>query len=79
MVCYANFLSYKMYSMLVGYDEKKYWRLRQRVVDVNDKSSKLRKLLWLAYLRRVEAKNSASFGTTINAGTGFHGIPKLLH
>mgnify|MGYP002796627940 CR=1 FL=1 len=76
---YENFLTYKLYARLFGYDERKYWKLRQRIVDVNDKASKLRKIFWQIYLKQTEARNAASLGTAINAGAIFHGIPELPH
>ena len=32
-----NIFTYKLYAFLFGYDEKKYWKRRQIVVDKNNK------------------------------------------
>ncbi len=76
---YQNPITYKLYAWLFGYDEKRYWKLRQKVVDNNDKTPKIIKLLWLISLKRAEAKNAASLGTALNAGAIFDGVPKLPH
>lgn len=76
---YDNKLTYFIYSFIFGYDEKKYWRLRQRIVDPCDRAGKFRKYLWLISLKRMEAKNSASLGTAIDKGAKFGTPPILPH
>ena len=76
---YQNRLTYAIYSFLFGYNERRYWKLRQLVVDPSAKVSKSRKLLWLIYLKRAEAKNACSLGTALNAGAVFASIPELPH
>ena len=68
-----------MYAWLYCYDERKYWKYRQKTVDPKCKASKLRKALWLIYLKRTEARNACSLGTAINAGAVFEGVPNLPH
>lgn len=76
---YDNKLAYWIYSFIFGYDEKKYWELRQRIVDPDDKAGKFRKYIWLIRLKRAEARNAASFGTAINKGAVFATPPILPH
>lgn len=76
---YNNHLTYYIYSFLFGYNENKYWKLRQCVVDPKCKKNKLLKMLWLVYLKRAEAKNASSMGTAINSGAVFETPPKLPH
>ena len=76
---YNNRIAYSLYSLLFSYNEKKYWKLRQLVVDPECKKSKVVKMLWLIYLKRTEAKNAASMGTALNAGAVFETPPELPH
>ena len=76
---YDNPVNYFLYSKIFGYDEKKFWRLRQRIVNPEDKASKLRKMFWLSYLKKAEARNAASMGTAVNAGAVFDSPPRLPH
>lgn len=76
---YNNRFTYGLYALLFGYNEKKYWKLRQRVVDPACKTPKWIKMLWLIYLKRTEAKNAASLGTALNAGAVFETPPELPH
>ena len=76
---YGNWLQYKMYSSIFHYDERKYWKLRQRIVNPTDKASNIRKKFWLLYLKRAEAHNACSLGTAINTGAVFLTPPRLPH
>ena len=75
----SNLLAYNLYSVLFGYNEKKYWHRRQIVVDSNNRVSKLRKIWYLIYCKRSEARNASSMGTALNAGAVFEGVPNLPH
>lgn len=61
------------------YNPKKYWKLRQIVVDKNNKTPKLLKYFYLYKIKKMDAFNNASMGTNINSGANFKGIPKLPH
>lgn len=74
-----NIFTYKLYAFLFGYDEKKYWKRRQIVVDKDNKKSLLLKAWYLIYCKRAEAKNASSMGTALNTGAVFKGIPHLPH
>ena len=76
---YKNSLAYSLYALLFNYNERKYWKLRQMVVNPQCKKNKIIKLLWLIYLKRTEAKNAASLGTALNAGAVFQTPPELPH
>ena len=76
---YSNRITYNLYSLLFGYNERKYWKLRQRVVDPESKTPKLVKMFYLIYLKRTEAKNASSMGTALNAGAVFETPPELPH
>lgn len=74
-----NIFTYKLYSSIFHYDEKKYWKKRNICVNPNIKKSKLSKIFCLIYCKRAEAWNAASMGTAINAGAQFDSVPNLPH
>ena len=74
-----NFLTYRIHSWVFGYNEKKYWKKRNIVVNKDIKRPKLIKLLHLIYCKKAEAKNAASMGTALNAGAQFASQPNLPH
>lgn len=74
-----NFISRKIYALVNHYDEPVYWRTRAKVIDPENKTLKLIKLLWLYRLKRMEAFNGASLGTYINYGSIFASTPLLPH
>ena len=74
-----NKLTYKFYAYLFGYNEKKYWKRRQILVDKQIKKSFLKKIRYLIYCKRTEARNASSLGTAVNAGAIFASQPNLPH
>lgn len=68
-----------MYRMINHYNDGYYWSKRFRVVDGNDKSSRIKKQYWLFRLKMMEAYNGASLGTYMNRGAIFAGKPILPH
>ena len=74
-----NIFTYKLYAFLFGYDEKKYWKRRQIVVDKDNKKPLLLKVWYLIYCKRAEAKNASSMGTALNTGAVFKSVPHLPH
>lgn len=74
-----NIFTYKLYSFIFGYDEKKYWKRRQITVDKKVKKPTLLKMWYLVYCKRAEAKNASSMGTSLNDGAIFEEIPILPH
>ena len=75
----GNVFAYKLYSFIFSYDERKYWKRRQIVVDNNNHTFLFKKLWYLIYCKRTEAKNAASIGTALNAGAVFESVPNLPH
>lgn len=65
-------------SVVQRYDEEKYWRYREIVVDPT-KGSKLGDLFRLYYIKRADAFNCASMGTHRNQGAFFATRPNLPH
>lgn len=76
---YDNKLTFLIYSWIFGYNEKSYWKYRQRIVNPKDSASIIRKYIWFIKLKRAEAKNSASLGTSVNCGAIFETPPILPH
>lgn len=74
-----NILTYKIYAHLFSYDEKKYWKRRQAVVDKSNPKNIFMKMWYLMYCKRTEARNASSMGTALNDGAIFEGIPSLPH
>ncbi len=74
-----NRFTYRLYSWIFGYNEVKYWKRRQVVVDSDNKTMSILKMWYLIYCKRAEAKNASSMGTALNAGAKFAGIPHLPH
>ena len=74
-----NRFTYKIYAYLFGYDEKKYWKRRTVLVDKNIKKGFFKKIWYLIYCKRAEARNAASLGTAVNAGATFLSKPILPH
>lgn len=60
-----------------GYNSKSYWKMRNALFDT--KLSKVKRYCFLYRVRRMEAKNCASFGTRVNGGAKFASIPILPH
>lgn len=65
-------------SKVQRYDEDKYWRYRQIVIDPS-KGSKLGDLWRLYYIKRADAFNGASMGTHRGFGARFATPPRLPH
>lgn len=62
-----------------GYDHDKYWHRRSEVLDLNSRISKIKKLYYLYWIKRIDAKHHCSFGTNLNAGSNFATPPFLPH
>ena len=76
---YRNWFTYKLYSRIFHYDERKYWKRRFVVTDPNNKTPIFIKLLLLLSLKNMEAHNAASLGTALNSGAKFLSVPRLPH
>ncbi|KIQ97490.1 Serine acetyltransferase [Lysobacter sp. A03] len=68
-----------MMAWIQGYDHLKYWRRRASVVDRDSAASLLRKLWYLYYIKKVDARHGCSFGTNLNGGASFDSPPLLPH
>lgn len=74
-----NIFTYKIYSIIFGYNEKKYWQRRQKLVNPKNNTPFILKMYYLIYCKRAEAKNASSIGTALNQGATFATIPNLPH
>lgn len=61
------------------YNPNKYWSMRDKVVNRNNKISKIKKYFYLYRIKKMDAFNNASMGTNINKGATFKTPPKLPH
>ena len=64
-------------SLVQHYDHKKYWRLRDRIVNGN--GSRLSRLICLYRIKRMDAKNCATMGTHLDKSATFASHPSLPH
>ena len=65
----------RVMSWVQGYDHRKYWRRRAAVVDPRSGLSLLKKLWYLYYIKKIDARHGCSFGTNLNAGATFESPP----
>jgi serine O-acetyltransferase len=61
------------------YDHKKYWKMREDVVNPNSKAPKLLRMFYLFKIKRMDAFNNASMGTDFGGGAQFAEPPRLMH
>lgn len=73
-----NLLETLFRSKVQKYNEKKYWKLRKRVVEKNNYPLLL-KYMWLYYIKKCDAFNNASLGTHIGYGAKFETCPIFPH
>lgn len=60
------------------YDHKKYWKMRDYVID-STKKNKIKKYMYLIKVKKIDAYHNASMGTNINCGAYFHSTPFFPH
>lgn len=61
------------------YNPDKYWSRREKVVDSKSRKTKLKKLMYLKYIKKCDAFNCAFISTNINGGAIFKSKPNLPH
>lgn len=69
----------RILSFIRHYNHKKYWKRRAVVTNPDDKTSLLKKLYYLYYIKRTDAYHNCSFGTNLNSGAYFATPPHLPH
>lgn len=65
-------------SCITGYNHKKYWHRREYVVNCQ-KGFFFKKLFYLLYIKRVDARHLSSTGTMLNIGNNWIAPPNLPH
>lgn len=68
----------KILNKIQHYNHKKYWKRRDYLLD-SSKKNKLKKIFYLIYIKRIDAKHLSSFGSNINSGAIFETSPSLPH
>lgn len=69
---YSNRITYNLYSLLFGYNERKYWKLRQRVVDPESKTPKLVKMFYLTNISKADgSQGRIVYGNSSQCRSGF--------
>ena len=71
---FANKVMNSIVSFIIGYNHPKYWKRRQYVVDPTRKNI-IKKIYYLYYIKRVDAKHLSTFGTFLNSGAFFSAPP----
>jgi serine O-acetyltransferase len=66
-------------SKMQRYNAKKYWKMREQVVNPNSKTPKLLRYFYLYRIKRSDAFNNASMGTDMGKGAVFASPPHLPH
>ncbi len=75
---FTNRIMNTVVSWIIGYNHPKYWKRRLYVVNPDNRNI-LKKLYYLFYIKRVDARHLSSFGTFINHGASFFTPPQLPH
>lgn len=76
---YSNWFTFKLYSRIFHYNEKKFWKYRAIVSNKSNKVPRIIKaILWIR-LKKCEAFNACSLGTSINGDAVFKSVPRLPH
>lgn len=65
-------------GLVQHYNDDKYWKMREVVINPNNKNIFL-KLYYLFKVKRSDAFNNASMGTNLNYGAIFESRPNLPH
>lgn len=66
-------------NIIQRYNHDKYWRRRHKAVSPECKTPKFLKLYYLLYIKYIDARHNASFGTNLNSGARFQTPPELPH
>lgn len=74
-----NWFVHKVLSIIQRYDNIKYWKMRDEVVNPNSKKSKFIRLYYLYKIKKSDAFNNASMGTDLGKGATFLSKPILPH
>lgn len=74
----SKFLKY-FQSIITGYNHKKYWERREKIINPDSKIPLILKYYYFFYIKRIDAKLHCSFGTNIGSGAIFETPPILFH
>lgn len=66
-------------NIIQKYNHDKYWRRRAVTVNPSSKVNIFTKLYFLLYIKYIDARHNASFGTNLNSGAVFAAPPTLPH
>lgn len=61
------------------YNHKKYWEMRSKVINPDNKYPKILKIWWLYKIKCSDAYNNATTGAHLNYGAKFKTAPHLPH
>ena len=66
-------------NCILHYNHDKYWKRRNSIINPKSKTPKLIKILYLLYLRKIDAFNGAEIATGLSGGAFFEEPPLLPH
>jgi serine acetyltransferase len=66
-------------NIIQRYNHDKYWKRREITVSPECRKSRILKLYYLLYIKYIDARHNASFGTNLNSGAVFKTPPELPH
>ena len=69
----------KFMSFINHYDHEKYWKRREVVVNPDIPASRIKRLYYLFYIKKVDSYWHCTFGTNYLAGSKFITPPILWH
>lgn len=75
----SNIVVSTVMHLVQHYNPKKYWKMRSIVIDPNNKTPRIIKLWYFFRIKRMDAYNNASMGTSIGSGAHFDSPPILYH
>ena len=64
-------------SWVQGFNYNTYWKRREYVINPN-RGAMLSKFLYIIWIKKVDARNQCSFGTSLNTGASFSTPPTYL-
>lgn len=76
-LCEQNWLVRSLYGWLTGWDARKYFNRREKVI--SGKGSVLKRAYYLFWIKRVDSRKNCSFGTLWGKGAQFATMPNLPH
>lgn len=76
---FKSFIMQSIHNHMKHYNHKKYWKMRDHVINPHSKLHMLVKIFYLFRIKRMDGFNNASMGTNIGSGALFAEPPHFPH